>query len=461
LVEPISILIPGGLRLRTAQPLLDRDGSCPLLYDCERSRLVDVPSEFQFHIAVALETGDLDEDLLGWLGREDVLTWERQPDHLELDTEPWSEAAELERTDDGDDAFGQVYFAGDRVHCRIGLGCEDAAVATLEAVLRRVQGAAMVALRLTSERPLAELGVLERLVAAAARCGRPSGREICYELAIDPTGVDPAAARLLAEHPFGGRVPLDGPVDRLPPAALRGLDRLLQAIPERLTVQASLGPDQPLTAVWRWASRLRIRHLDAVPEATVPGDGAQARYKAELLEVSDATFAELETGRLPTLYEPLARVLRKLAAGRPVSALGAAEAGCLGLISHGEVLPLPGGLGVLGGFAGEPPAAVPSDDLDEDLDDWAAGDGFEALGATGDRCWSRMLCDCATAEDDSPPAPAAGRCEVRRTEVEVAILLFRRLRDADLVEPITSSSDEPWPALDGLQRAPRVELKTC
>src|SRR5215208_4834326 len=69
--------MPGTLRLRGIHPLIDGDGSCSLIYDVERAAVLDVPPDLQFHIAPALETGDLDEDLLSWLVGEDLVTSDR------------------------------------------------------------------------------------------------------------------------------------------------------------------------------------------------------------------------------------------------------------------------------------------------------------------------------------------------------------------------------------------------
>ena len=68
--------MPGALRLRALHPLIEGDGSCSLIYDLERAAVVEVPEELQFHVAPALETGDLYEALLGWLVNEDLLTSE-------------------------------------------------------------------------------------------------------------------------------------------------------------------------------------------------------------------------------------------------------------------------------------------------------------------------------------------------------------------------------------------------
>src|SRR5947208_6658666 len=70
---PVTTMpMPGALRLRALHPLIEGDGSCGLIYDLERAAVVEVPEELQFHVAPALETGDLDEALLGWLVNEDL-----------------------------------------------------------------------------------------------------------------------------------------------------------------------------------------------------------------------------------------------------------------------------------------------------------------------------------------------------------------------------------------------------
>src|SRR5947208_16830221 len=70
---PVTAMpMPGALRLRALHPLIEGDGSCGLIYDLERGAVVEVPEELQFHIAPALEMGDLDETVLGWLVNEDL-----------------------------------------------------------------------------------------------------------------------------------------------------------------------------------------------------------------------------------------------------------------------------------------------------------------------------------------------------------------------------------------------------
>ncbi|HEV7518653.1 MAG TPA: hypothetical protein VGR07_20345, partial [Thermoanaerobaculia bacterium] len=69
-MNTLTMAMPGALRMRALYPLLEGDGSCTLIYDLERAAVVEVPEELRLHIAPALETGDLDESVLGWLASE-------------------------------------------------------------------------------------------------------------------------------------------------------------------------------------------------------------------------------------------------------------------------------------------------------------------------------------------------------------------------------------------------------
>ena len=73
-----ATLMPGASRLRAIHPLLEEDGVCTLIYDLERAAVFEVPSELQLYIGAILERGDLDEAVLSWLVREDLLTSESQ-----------------------------------------------------------------------------------------------------------------------------------------------------------------------------------------------------------------------------------------------------------------------------------------------------------------------------------------------------------------------------------------------
>src|SRR3954454_20125849 len=113
--------MPGALRLRALHPLIEGDGSCSLIYDLERAAVVEVPEELQFHIAPALETGDLDEGVLGWLTNEDLLTSEGSAGWT-----AFTEGAGAQELAGGW-SMGAIYRLDDELHARIENAREQAA----------------------------------------------------------------------------------------------------------------------------------------------------------------------------------------------------------------------------------------------------------------------------------------------------------------------------------------------
>src|SRR5689334_12059646 len=81
-MSTIGMPMPGALRWRALHPLVDSDGACSLIYDLERAAVLEVPEELQLHVAPALETGDPDDDLLGWMVGEDLITMDGWQDWL-------------------------------------------------------------------------------------------------------------------------------------------------------------------------------------------------------------------------------------------------------------------------------------------------------------------------------------------------------------------------------------------
>src|SRR5262245_17919933 len=117
----VALPMPGALRLRGLHPLIEEDGSCGLIYDLERAAVVEVPEDLRLHIAPALETGDLDESVLGWLASEDLLTSEGAG---------WTALAEstsaLELA--GGWSTGTIYRVDDELHARIEQAREETAL---------------------------------------------------------------------------------------------------------------------------------------------------------------------------------------------------------------------------------------------------------------------------------------------------------------------------------------------
>ena len=450
-MEPVSILMPGGLRLRSVRPLADRDGSYPLLYDFERSHLIAVPDQFRFYVDSALETGDLDGDLLAWLANEDVLTYERDPgggrgEWAGIESWPTPEDARWGRAGAGF-AVGQVLFFRDRVHGRLGLDCEATTLADLSALLRQTGGASALTLELGGEEPVRRFEVVRRVAEEAERHERLTSREVTFQLTVDPAAVTPAIAAFLADRRFQIRVALGGgsAITAEPPHA--GLALLLDRAPERVTVHAPLAAGERLADLWRWAKAAGVHRFDAnkvydVPVTDLPRHEAEVRaFRGDLFALCDEMYTALEHGSSLPLYEPIARIVRRLIAGRPLTAGAGCEDGYLGLVSNGEVLPCCGGPYRFSSAPDGPDAAGP------------------LLGC--DVCWGPCQCDrdasdvAAVGGDRLPP------CEFRRAEIEVAMLFFGRLRDADATCLLGFPADRPGVHLDPLPGPSFLQLKTC
>lgn len=448
MVEPVSILMPGGLRLRLVRPLADRDGSYPLLYDFERSHLIAVPDQFRFYVASALETGDLDEDLLAWLAHEDVLTYERRTGEgrAEWDgVESWAgpENAPWDRIDAGF-AVGQVLFFRDRVHSRLGLDCEATTLADLDALLRQTGGFSALTLELGGEAPVRRFELVRRVVEEAARQARLTAREVTFQLTIDPAAVTPAVAGFLADHRFQVRVALDGASAIAAETRHAGLALLLDRLPERVTVHASLAAGERLADLWRWAKAAGVQRFDATraydPRAAdLTHHEAEVRaFRNDLFDLCEEMYTALEQGRSLPLYEPIARIVRRLIAGRPLTAGTVCEDGYLGLVSNGEVVP----------FCGGPYS-------------FSSAPGVDGTVLSCGVC--RGPCQC---ERDASDVAAVGGdrrppCEFRRAEVEVALLFFGRLREADATCLLGFPADRSGIHLDPLPGPSFLELKTC
>jgi hypothetical protein len=186
-MEPFLFAMPGALRLRTLQPLIDEDGACSLVYDVERAAVFEVPEELRLYVAPTLETGNLDEELLGWLASEDLLTAESCPE-WSAHQRGWPAVAELS---------GQ---ACEVVHGWIDQTAAGPALEAVDRVFRRGMACSRIHLHLDRVGTLPADGLVERVVAEGRRRAALSGQEVSFELTLDPDQITAAVARGLAAH---------------------------------------------------------------------------------------------------------------------------------------------------------------------------------------------------------------------------------------------------------------------
>jgi hypothetical protein len=442
--------MPGALRLRALHPLIEGDGSCSLIYDLERAAVVEVPEELQFHIAPALETGDLDESLLGWLTHEDLLTSEGGAG--------WTALAEGAGAQEltGGWSMGAIYRVDDELHARIEQAREEAALEIIEFMLQQSAGAGLVKLHLSWGGAFPAWGVLERIVVEASRRAAPLRQEIAFELTLDAREVTPAVADLLAglslqvrllcgSYPArteGFYADPRGPVWKAEPAVRLLLDRL----GERLTVCCVLDRGR-LLDVWEWAKQTGVRHLDAMAlEDSAVGDGTERpgrlrEIRNDLLAVCDEMADSLAAQSLPVDYKPLTRIVDRLMRSEPLDRLYGERASFGGLIPMADVYPR-SFLDCLD----LRPAPIP---WREDEAETTGEADFPCRG-----CWARHVCShssYATPQDgEDLRDPSEERCSLWRTEVEVALRFYHRLAHMDPLQVrrfFEDSSREPGPTL--------------
>jgi hypothetical protein len=211
-------------------------------------------------------------------------------------------------------------------------------------------------------------------------------------------------------------------------------------------VHVRLGRHDRLADLWRWARAARLERLDAtkvggLPEGEHGGRSAEAQaFRADVTAVCEEMYDTLGAGRRrPLLYEPVARVVRRMAGGAFVSA----GDGCfLALVRDGRLIPCAPTLPL--GARLEPPAA-------------AAEVGLP-FGEPCAGCWARYLCARSLyARTAATPAeePREDRCDLWRDEVTAALFFYRRLQEADpdglLGFPASAPrppapAPDPWPS---------------
>ncbi|HKV09829.1 MAG TPA: hypothetical protein VJ725_16925 [Thermoanaerobaculia bacterium] len=437
-----TLPMPGALRLRALHPLIDGDGSCSLIYDLERAAVVEVPEELQFHVAPALETGDLDEDLVGWLAGEDLLTsegwngWREEPEAVgTLEAAGWW-------------SLGAIYRVDDTIHARIGQPDEEAVLPALEHVFKHSLGTGKVKLHLDWGGDFPGRSLLKTIVVESRRLAAPGFQEVSSELSLDASEVTPAIASFLAGLPIHVRlrcgsfpgsdelIRLGGRVEawRAEPAVRLLVDRMA----ERLTVCCVLDGAR-LLDLWGWAKRTGVKYLDAVrlEDAVFTGKPQPARvreYRNDLLAVCDEMAGELEAQRFPVDYKPLSRIVGRLRRSEPLDLLPG------GGWSSGLPFDVPGlGSGLMPDFwKGFPEEAEPAA-FQEESEPSCRG------------CWARHICNQSSFaasgfEGDDPQEPSEERCALWKTEVEVALRFYHRLAHTDPIQVLRffeESSREP------------------
>ncbi len=452
---PVTTMpMPGALRLRALHPLIEGDGSCGLIYDLERAAVVEVPEELQFHVAPALETGDLDEALLGWLVNEDLMTSEGGLG--------WSDAPGAAGLPEGARWWnlGAIYRLDDELHVRIDQAREETVLDVVGFVFRQGLSASRVKLHLSWGGDFPGKALLERIVVESSRLASRLGQEIGFELTLDAREVTAPRAAFLAGYGFQVRLlcgsypaPAGGfyadhkgrGASWSPETAVR---LLLEALGERLTVHCVIDRGR-LLDLWEWAKRRGVRRLDAmVLEDGEVGDGVVVpgrprEIRNDLLSICDEMADELAAQRLPVDFKPLTRIVDRLMRSEPLDQAYGEPGSFTGLMPMADACP--------SSFLDSldlRPLPEPPDVLGEELKGDEADNPCQG-------CWARHVCGhssyVASSQDaEDTRAASEERCALWRTEVEVALRFYHRLAHTDPLQVrqlFDESLREPAPGL--------------
>jgi hypothetical protein len=405
-MSTIGMPMPGALRWRALHPLIDGDETCSLIYDLERSAVLEVPEELQLHVAPALETGDPDDALLSWMVGEDLITMDGWQDWLPDGQrsagagvpEPWS--------------LGMGMFfrlEGEAAHVGIAALPEDSALRVLDLGFRQAFGAPRVQVHLDWDGKLPGAGLVERIVAEAGRIAADAGQEVSFDLALDAGQVTPAVALFLSSLPVHVRLRcgvFPGGEAQIAQETGRALLFLwMEDLAGRVTVGFTLAGDARLRELWSWARRLGVRHLDAV-RRPAGGDAWLRDFEADLRGIAEDVSRDLEARVIPVDFRPVTRIVRRLRQSEP-----------LGLLQE------------------------------------------EGLTDCCSCCWARRLCRnsaALVAESEAEPRTPES-CAVWRAEAEAALRLHHRLAQADPLQVLRAFGD-PCSLFDELPAGPAAEI---
>ena len=292
-------------RLRETKVIAGHSGL--ILYDLERSYVLNPPPGLEQQLTAWPPTAAEGSELVAWLRQSDLLTVRPVPSKTEDPNAPPPQITDVSIDLPGACNMGCTYCFEKPIFSRIGRMADATVEKTLDFAFKAAAGAPKVVFHFGSGEPVIEYRQLRALVASALDRAARSGQEVGFELTTNATLVTPEIARFFAEHPFNIRVSCDGPADihdRFRPMANgrpsyrrveRGLKILLEALPDRLTVNSVFCSGTRLADLWAWAKGLGIRHYHAIKVGSEESDDAtlQAEELARFTEDTRAIADEI------------------------------------------------------------------------------------------------------------------------------------------------------------------------
>ncbi|HXZ00060.1 MAG TPA: radical SAM protein [Stellaceae bacterium] len=440
-------------RMRAAHPLVDPDGFCRLIYDLERTFIIEVPPEFQARLASGVDTTTCDSSLGDWLIAKDLLTHEPHYGWGQGELPPVPNLTDLSLDLSGNCNMGCTYCFEDAIGSRIGPMSDATATAAVDFAFAKAANAARISLHFGSGEPLIRFDLLRKIVSAANKRAAATKKAIVYDLTTNATLVTDEIATFLRDNPFSVRVSCDGPAalhDQFRPmrggqasypAVERGLRLLLKHMPDRVTVNSVICGGTRLAEVWTWARGLDIRHFHVIK---VGADGTRdinlrhtelSAFRADLQAICNEMAADLRAGRRPVDFQPITKVIRRLMIPEPITRFCGVAGSYLGVASNGQVYPCFRHLGLEAYHLGDVWQGVDDGKRQSFLGTEAADVDSRPVCRA---CWARYLCGGGCYADSvvygpDKRKPQEQHCPFWRLEIEAAIRFFDQLRREDPV----------------------------
>lgn len=470
-----------GARFRDAV-LIDDGRGGNLVYELERTYLHEPPQPHGRLLPSWPPPPSLiaDAGFSGWLDDTGLRTRLSAPSKLEAAPQALPEVTDVSLDLAGSCNMGCSYCFEKPLNSRIGKMSDAVLDRSVDFAFEQARHAPKVVFHFGSGEPLIEFAKLRRLVSMALARGEETGQAVGFELTTNATLVTDEIAQFFADNPFNIRVSCDGPPHvhnafrpmlngrASYPLVERGLRKLLDTLPDRVTVNSVFCAGTRLLDLWAWAKSMGIRHYHAIKvgAAEDSSEHLQARELADFLAdtraIADEIFADLTEGRRPVDYHPLAKTVRRMMLPQPITRFCGVAGSYVGIAADGAVYPCFRHLGLEDYRLGH---------VGQGIDDGRRSAYRQAEAAEVDSrphcsdCWARYICgggcyaDSVVYEQDKL-SPQITHCPYWRGEIAEGIRLYHRLRVHDPRLCLAMFGDDVDAVLDNAQARILEQVRT-
>lgn len=436
-------------RLRDVR-LVRRDDGTPLIYDLERTYLLDLPVGLSSRLT---QWPPKSTDLLlrNWLVEQDVITKLPPPNKIESEDAPPPQITDVSIDLPGACNMGCTYCFEKPIKSRIGRMTQTTLEKSVDFAFGAAKGAPKVVFHFGSGEPVIEFSSLQKLVELAKARAEQTNQQVEFELTTNATLITPEIADFFAENPFNIRVSCDGPAethDRFRPMlngrnsyayVERGLRYLLDTMPDRLTVNSVFCSGTRLRDLWAWAKSLGIQHYHAIKVGSEETDNTTlaAQDLADFIEdtqfISNEIFETLKAGERPIDYHPLAKTVRRMLLPQPITRFCGVAGSYVGIASDGKIYPCFRHLGLEDYHLGDIETGINHEKRQSFRQAEAAEVDNRPVCSS---CWARYICGGGCYADsvvygENKLEPQTAHCDFWRAEIEEGIKLYDRLRKTD------------------------------